>query len=53
MKPYAFFRDDGLFYVIELNDDSEVKANAECNPGTVKVENAITGELIWSAFQGN
>ncbi|MEE8234289.1 MAG: hypothetical protein V3R41_06390 [Gammaproteobacteria bacterium] len=45
-----FFRDDH-FYPIELEDGhgTEVeaaKANAECNPGTIRVEN-IQGDILW------
>ena len=42
---YLFFRAEG-FYPIELRDDADARANAECNPGTLKVETAI-GEVVW------
>ena len=47
---YVFFRTmDGevFFYPVELADDADAKANAECNPGTIKVEN-IAGKIVWS-----
>lgn len=43
---YIFHRADG-WYPLELKDDAEAKANAQCNPGTLKVENAATGQVIW------
>lgn len=48
MNLYLFFRDEG-FYPLELKDDSDAKRNAECNPGTIRVENAITEAVIWVA----
>lgn len=36
---YVFFR-DGMFYPISLRDDDDAIANAECNPGTLRVEDA-------------
>ena len=47
MQIYLFHRED-MFYPIELRDDEDAKRNAECNPGTTKVENAITGEVVWT-----
>lgn len=46
MSVYIFIRAD-MFYPIELRDDDDARANAECNPGTVRVENALTGETVW------
>lgn len=46
MKPYIFFR-EGMFYPVELRDDDDARANAECNPGTLKVENLLTNEIVW------
>jgi hypothetical protein len=45
---YIFFREGG-WYPLELSDDKEARANAESNPGTLKVENAVTEELVWEA----
>lgn len=43
-----FVRKD-MFYPLEMGDDAEAIANAECSPGTVRVECALTGRVIWSA----
>ena len=42
---FLFFREEG-FYPIRLPKDT-VADNAKCNPGTVKVEDALTGEVVW------
>lgn len=44
-KIYVFFRSEG-FYPLELGSDEEARANAECNPGTVRVETAL-GRAVW------
>lgn len=46
MSIYTFHRAGG-FYLLELGSDEEARANAECNPETVKVVNEITGETVW------
>ena len=43
---FIFFREDG-FYPILLPKETVVD-NAECNPGTLRVENGITGEVVWT-----
>lgn len=43
---YIFHRSNG-WYPVELRDDRDACANAEANPGTVKVENATTREIVW------
>lgn len=48
LTPYAFIRADG-FYPIDLRDDEDARKNAECNPGTLQVVNAITGKIVWQA----
>ena len=40
------FRRAGGWYPMELQDDEEARANAECNVGTVKVED-IYGRQVW------
>lgn len=45
MKSYVFYRDE-MFYVIELMDDQDACANAECNPGTRRVED-MRGNQVW------
>lgn len=44
-KLYIFFR-KGTFYPIELRDDEDARCNAECNPGTLRVE-AANGRVVW------
>jgi len=46
MTTYIFFREDG-WYPLELKDDSDACANARCNPGTLRVENALTKQVVW------
>jgi hypothetical protein len=48
--PYIFIRAE-MFYPIELRDDADAVANALCNPGTLRVENGITGRTVWQAPQ--
>ena len=43
---YTFHREEG-FYILELSSDEEAIANAECNPGTLKVMNEITGKIVY------
>lgn len=50
MRPYLFFREVG-FYMIELRDDADAVANAECNPGTLRVEDA-EGNVVWGCECG-
>lgn len=45
MKTYIFYRDD-MFYMIELMDDADAVANAECNPGNRRVED-MRGNQVW------
>lgn len=45
--PYVFFRKD-MWYPIEMKDDADACANAECNPGTMRVED-ISGRVVWRA----
>lgn len=37
-----------MFYIITLPEDECVALHAELNPGTTKIEDAITGEVLWS-----
>lgn len=48
---FIFFREEG-FYPLEL-PELTVKENAECNPGTLRVEDATTGEIVWQAHINN
>lgn len=45
--PYTFHRKEG-FYPLILGCDREAIANAECNPGTVRVVNELTGKTVWA-----
>lgn len=45
MSSYVFYRDE-MFYMIDLADDADAIANAECNPGTRRVED-MSGNQIW------
>jgi hypothetical protein len=45
MKVYVFRRAEG-FYPIALKDDADAIANAQCNPGTLRVED-IDGRQVW------
>lgn len=44
--PYTFHRKDG-FYSLVLSNDIEAKANAMCNPGTIKVVNECTLGVVF------
>lgn len=44
---YVFFREGGFFYPIYMKDDDDARRNAECNPGTIRVED-ISGRIVWS-----
>lgn len=48
---YIFHRKEG-FYPLELPNDADARANAECNPGTTRVTNETTGEQIWPVICG-
>lgn len=37
-----------MFYVIDLPADDDVSTHAELNPGTLKIEDGLTGEVLWS-----
>ena len=41
----VFFR-QGMFYPIQLASDADARLNAECNPGTIRVER-FDGTIIW------
>ena len=45
MSSYVFYRDE-MFYMIDLMDDADAVANAECNPGTRRVED-MNGNQVW------
>lgn len=43
---YIFFRGNEGWYPIELSDHEEARRNAECNPGTTRVE-TVREEVVW------
>ena len=46
---YTFHRmTDGeeFFYPMELDDDADARANAEINPGTIRVQD-FWGRVVW------
>ena len=45
VRTYAFHR-EGAFYLLDLPSGT-VADNAECNPGTLRVEDMDTGEIVW------
>lgn len=45
--PYSFHCAEGFYILDDLQSDEEAIANAKHNPGTLKVINEITGDLIW------
>lgn len=52
LTSYMFVRAEG-FYFLDLGSDEEAKANAKCNPGTLKVINAIEGTTVWTNSSNN
>lgn len=49
MKIILFFRSEG-FYPVEYPDDyTDWQAEADRNPGTRKIEDAMTGVILWEA----
>ena len=38
--------DEEVFYPLELRDDDDAKAEAECAPETIRVED-VQGNVIW------
>lgn len=45
--PRIFHRAE-TFYCIALPQDEDLSAHAGLNPGTLKISDAITGEILWS-----
>jgi hypothetical protein len=42
---YVFFR-SGWSYLLDLENDEAARANAECNPGTIRVED-LHARVVW------
>lgn len=45
MATRVFFRKD-CFYLLDLPDDDDLAEHAECNPGTLRIEDAA-GNVLW------
>lgn len=45
--PRMFHRAD-CFYVIDLPQDEDLNEHADINPGTLKITDALTGDVLWS-----
>lgn len=46
MRAVLFHREEGFYpLVLPLTDD--LSAHAECNPGTLEITDALTGEILW------
>lgn len=45
-RVYIFHRAEG-WYPVELRNDADARKNAEGNPGTVKVTDALSEKVIW------
>lgn len=46
-RTVIFHRAEG-WYPIQLLKGDDVAIHAELNPGTLKIEDALTGEILWS-----
>ncbi|QBX38636.1 hypothetical protein E4M02_10975 [Brevundimonas sp. S30B] len=46
MRPLIFHR-EGFYYPLDLPLYDDLSAHAECNPGTLKITCALTGEILW------
>lgn len=45
-----FVRENG-FYPLEI-PEATIEDNAKCNHGTLRVEDALTGEILWQNVKG-
>ena len=41
-----FHRGD-MWYPLELPMNDDLAAHAECNPGTTKITDGLTGQILW------
>jgi hypothetical protein len=46
-RTVIFERAEGVFYPLVLPISDNLAAHAECNPGTVRISDAITNETLW------
>jgi hypothetical protein len=48
LRPIIFFRNEGFFYLTEYPEGyTDWQAEAERNPGTTRIMDAITGKVLW------
>lgn len=47
MRPLIFHRED-FFYLLHLPLYDDLSAHAECNPGTLKITDALSDKVLWS-----
>jgi hypothetical protein len=47
---YTFHRGD-MWYPLDLKDGADAIANAECNPGTLRVERQPSRRVVWSVVK--
>lgn len=48
MRTILFFREDGVFYPTEYPKKyKDWQREAERNPGTIKIMDAVTGKVLW------
>lgn len=43
----VIFHREGMFYPLTLPGNDDLAAHAECNTGTLKITDALTGEVLW------
>lgn len=50
-KRLVIFVREGGFYPLEI-PEATIEDNAKCNPSTLRVEDALTGEILWHSTRG-
>lgn len=52
-RPVIFHREEGFYGIMIYADNTpaEIAEHANLNPGTLKVTDALSGELLWSRPQ--
>lgn len=53
MRTVIFHREGGMWYPLDLPGNDDLAAHARCNPGTMKVTDAMTGKVLWELAHGN
>ena len=46
MRTVIFHR-ESMWYPLDLPQSDDLATHAKCNPGTVKITDARTGEVLW------